>query len=109
MKLRAFAASIAFLTLEQKHAIGVPVNGSWPATLAAQSIERGVEYPTVVRLTGNAEIRMRVCLPVGQDGKPTCDGYMIVRADEAQFHEDTGQIEARGNVVVTPLSHEPRR
>ena len=31
---------------------------------------------------------------------------MVVTADEAEFHEDTGQIEARGNVSVTPLRHE---
>ena len=26
-------------------------------------------------------------------------------ADEAEFHEDTGEIQARGNVQITPLHH----
>jgi hypothetical protein len=30
-----------------------------------------------------------------------CDGYVVLRADTADFHEGTGQIEARGNVTVT--------
>jgi hypothetical protein len=30
----------------------------------------------------------------------------ILRAEEAILHEDTGEIEAHGNVSVTPLYHE---
>ena len=31
---------------------------------------------------------------------------MIVRADEAEFDEKTGEIRPQGNVVVTPIYHE---
>jgi hypothetical protein len=30
---------------------------------------------------------------------------MILRAEEATFHEDTGRIEAHGAVTVIPLQH----
>ena len=85
-----------------------PLNGNRPVALTARSIERGVEYPSIVELKGNVEIKTSVCLPVGKQGKLTCDGYMIVRADEVRFHEDTGEIEANGHVIVTPLRHKPK-
>jgi hypothetical protein len=81
-------------------------NGGRGVSLAAQSIERGVEYPTVVKLIGNVEIKTPVCLPARKKGaNMVCEGAMVVRADNAEFHEDTGQIEAHGNVTVTPLKH----
>jgi hypothetical protein len=92
---------------EQKHIV-VPSNGSHGVRLSAISIERGVNY-TVVTLKGNVEIKTPVCLPVGKKGAPICDGEMIVRADEATFHEVTAEIEAHGNVVVTPIRHEPKK
>ena len=55
---------------------------------------------------GDVEIKTPVCLPVGRHGRTVCDGSMIVRADAAVLHEDTGEIEAHGNVVITPLRHE---
>ncbi len=56
--------------------------------LAALSIQRGGRFPSVIQLKGEVEIRWR---------------GMILRADEAEYHEDTGEIEARGNVRVKPL------
>jgi hypothetical protein len=111
MKLRASAASVAFLTLAMgqetapglKHVMVAPRNGSRPAALSALNIERGVEYPSVVRLRGSVEIRTPFCLPAGKDGVVACAGEMIVRADEAEFYEDTGRIDARGSVAVTPV------
>jgi hypothetical protein len=111
MKLRASAASVAFLTLAMgqepapglKHVMTAPRNAGRPSTLSALRIERGVEYPSIVRLRDNVEIRTPFCLPAAQDGVVACAGEMIVRADEAEFYEDTGRIDARGNVVVTPL------
>jgi hypothetical protein len=111
--MRLFVIILAFVTLaigqdaapEMKHVIVPWPNGSRNVSLAALNIERGVEYPTVVKLSGNVEIRTPVCLPAGKKGAVVCDGYMVVHADEAQFHEDTGQIEAQGNVTVTPLQH----
>jgi hypothetical protein len=93
---------------EQKHVI-VPMNGNRGVKLSAISIERGASYPSVVTLKGDVEIRTPVCLPVGKKGSTVCDGEMIVHADEATFHEDTGEIEARGAVMVTPLRHETKK
>ena len=90
---------------ERKHLTVPPLNGGRAVALSALSIERGVSYPSVVKLKGNVEIRTPVCLPVGQDSALVCDGEMIVRADEAEFSESTGEIQAHGNVTVTPLRH----
>src|SRR6266567_3279071 len=84
---------------ELKHMIGVAVNGARPSTLTAFEIERGAGYPAAIHLKGAVEIKSPVCLPVGKRGKLICDGEMILRADEATFHEDSGQIEANG--VIT--------
>jgi uncharacterized protein YdeI (BOF family) len=93
---------------ELKHAIVPQPNGGRGVSMAALYIERGVEYPTAVKLSGNVEIKTPVCAPAPKKGaNMVCDGYLVVRADEAlfHFHEDTGQIEAHGNVTVTPLRH----
>ena len=61
-------------------------NGNVVATFEATHIETD---PTIFRLKGNAEITTAV---------------LIVQADEAEYHWDTGEIEARGNVHVKPVS-----
>jgi hypothetical protein len=102
-------ASAAFTLLslaqgrELKHVTAAPLNARRPVSLTALEIERGVEYPSVVTLRGNVEIRTPVCVPTGKDGAMVCEGEMVVRADEAEFDEATGQIQAHGNVTVTPL------
>jgi hypothetical protein len=93
-------------TAEMKHLSAAPLNANRPVSLEALNIERGVEYPSVVRLKGNVLIKTPVCLPVGPQATHVCDGQMIVRADEAEFDEKTGEIRPHGNVVVTPLQHE---
>jgi hypothetical protein len=109
MKLCLSALAFAALAMGQtttpdiKHVIVPKTDGSiGTTTLSAAHIERGAEYPTVVKLSGSVEIRTRVCMPVGKKQAMVCDGYLILHADEAEFHEDTGQIEAHGNVTVTP-------
>ena len=47
------------------------------------------------------EIKTPVCLIVGRNNAHSCAGYIVLRADEADFHENSGQIEGRGNVPVT--------
>jgi lipopolysaccharide assembly outer membrane protein LptD (OstA) len=97
---------------DQKHLIAWgPVQGSGasPVRLSALNIVRGAEYPSVVYLEGNVEVKSPVCLPVGRKKAVVCDGYMLLRADSVEFHEDTGQIVARGNVSVIPLQHETRK
>ena len=88
---------------QQKHLIAFVVNG-WANRLSATSIERGAEYPTIIYLKGNVEVQAPVC-PLGPNAPRACDNYMILHADSAEFHEDTGQIEAHGNVSVVPLRH----
>jgi hypothetical protein len=90
---------------EQKHMVTVAVTGGRPTTLTALEIERVGQYPSAVHLKGAVEIKSPVCLPLGKRGELQCDGEMILRADEATFHEDSGQIEARGAVTVIPLRH----
>lgn len=90
---------------EPKHVNAVPVSGGRGSTLTALNIERDTTYPSAIHLKGEVEIKTPVCLPIGRHGKLMCDGEMILRADEATYHEDSGQIEARGSVTVTPLRH----
>lgn len=116
MKLAAVAAFAvsAVLTAQDnpadqlKHLYILTDSSLRPVSIAAANIETGLHYPSVIHLTGNVEIRTPVCLPknpgTGQTGvKQTseCDGSMVLRADAADFHEDTGQIEATGNVKIT--------
>jgi len=90
----------------QKYLMVAPLNGHRPVYLSADNIERGHTYPSIIQLKGNVEIKTPVCLPVGRHEKTVCDGAMILHASEAEFHEDTGEIEAHGDVKVTPLRHE---
>jgi hypothetical protein len=88
---------------EQMHLTVATLNGLRPITLSADSIERIGPYPSTVQLAGNVRIKSPVCLPVGKNRKAVCDGYTILKADEATFNEASGEVEARGTVIVTPL------
>jgi len=60
-------------------------------------------YAALIHLKGNVEIRTCcVELPPGTKGskKIVTRQYMIMHADAADFREDTGEIEAHGNVRV---------
>lgn len=57
-------------------------------------------YPSLVHLSGSVEIKTSVCVQTTSAGQ-VCDGYVVVRAEKAELHTDTGQIEASGNVRVT--------
>jgi lipopolysaccharide assembly outer membrane protein LptD (OstA) len=72
-----------------------------PVSVVALHIERTPEYPSIVHLKGSVEIKMPVCVAAGRVNAHLCDGYVVLHADEADFHEDSGQIDARGNVTVT--------
>ena len=54
-----------------------------------------------VRLKGYVEIKQPICVVTGPGNAPICDGYHVLRADQADYHRDTGRIEASGNVRVT--------
>jgi lipopolysaccharide assembly outer membrane protein LptD (OstA) len=74
-------------------------------TMEADHIERGPSYPSVIRLQGNVEIKTKIVSRPGRSpGTAPSAGesvmIMVVRADEADYHEDSGEIEARGQVRV---------
>jgi lipopolysaccharide assembly outer membrane protein LptD (OstA) len=89
---------------EMKHLPLAPMSGPGGISVSAREIERGPQYPSEVHLTGAVEIKIPVCVR-SQSGPMVCDGEMVLRADEAEFDESTGRIEARGNVSVTPTHH----
>ena len=107
----AVAQNPADQQAQQKHLTVAPVNGVRPVLLSALSIQRGAEYPSLVELKGNVEIRTPVCVKTSKTASKMthiCDGETVLRADEAVFHEDTGEVEARGNVTVTPRRYQRR-
>ena len=87
-----------------KHLIATPLGGETSVSLTARSIERGVDYPAIIQLKGGVEIRVPVCFRTGPQQPLRCEGETVIRADAAEFHEETGEIEAHGTVHVTPLS-----
>ena len=61
-------------------------------------------YASVVRLKGNVEIRtccVQLSTKTASRRKPHPRAYMVMHADEADYHSKTGEIEARGTVRVT--------
>ena len=73
-----------------KHLTTARIDGALGgARLSAVNIERDVPYPSTVHLKGSVEIRVA--------------GF-ILRADEADYNEKTGEIDAHGDVKVTPTS-----
>jgi hypothetical protein len=73
--------------------------------LSAFSMQRDLSSPAttpIIQLKGNAEIRMIACLPTGKDDAVVCEETVTVHADEAEYNEKSGEINARGNVRMTP-------
>jgi hypothetical protein len=98
-------AAMAQEAPQLKHLTVAPANSNRPVAMSALSIQRGANYPSVIELRGSVEIRTQVCLPVRKKGEMVCGKGIIVHADEALFHEDTGEIEAHGKVLVTPQTY----
>ena len=75
------------------------------ANVTADSIERDAPTlkwnPSVIHLRGNVEIRRSIALALPEREQRESRMYLIVRADEADYHEDTGEIAPRGNVRVS--------
>jgi lipopolysaccharide assembly outer membrane protein LptD (OstA) len=111
VKLFAAGLAVCALTLSaQQNASGqlkhlsVPtITSDRPVSISAREIEKEVTYPSVIRLKGSIEIQTPVCVNTKPADARTwvCDGSVVLRADEAVLHEDTGQVEASGNVRVT--------
>ena len=74
--------------------------------LTATSMERDVsnkETQLTLHLKGDVSIRLITCVSSAKEH--VCEGAMVLRADEADYHQDTGEFEARGNVRIIP--HRP--
>lgn len=74
--------------------------------ITASSIQRDAspsENPRlpVVYLKGNVEIVKSACFPASGGKPPDCRTKLVVRADEAEYNPDTGEIKSYGNVRVT--------
>jgi hypothetical protein len=72
--------------------------------LTASSIQQdaspsGNPHLPVVYLKGNVEIVKPSC--VATSSGRTCYTEMVLRADEAEYHPDTGEIKPSGNVRIT--------
>ena len=86
---------------ELKH-LTVPTTTSVrPVSITAFEVVREGVYPAVIHLKGSVEIKTPLCLDVGPGSRQACGGYMVLHADEADFRENSGQIDARGSVKVT--------
>jgi hypothetical protein len=101
--LLASAATVAAQDrrAELKHQYITTADSLQPIALSALEIQRALPYDGVVHLKGSVEIKTPVCLATGPGTAHSCAGYVVLRAEQADFHEDSGQIEASGNVKVT--------
>jgi lipopolysaccharide assembly outer membrane protein LptD (OstA) len=70
----------------------------WSVNISAENMAREA---LILHLKGNVEIRTSI----GQDAPRQ---FLLLRADEADFHIDTGAIEPRGNVIVRPQNPQDR-
>ena len=80
---------IAQAPAELKHFSITTAPQGWSVRISAENMAREA---FVLHLKGSVEIR----LTRGDDQ------YLMLRADEADFHIDTGAVESRGNVSVRP-------
>jgi hypothetical protein len=87
---------------EPKHLSVATLNRIRNISVRALDIERPMNYGGIIHLKGDVEIRMPVCVPGAKAGELSCHGEIVIHADEADVHEDTGEIQPRGNVTVTP-------
>ena len=68
-------------------------------------------YASITRLTGHVEIRTCCIQPspsnrVATPAKDPPRAYLVIHADAADYHEDSGEIEAHGTVRV---NFQPRK
>src|SRR5690349_20154236 len=86
---------------DQRKHLAVPIeNSTQPWSVSASEIERGADYPSVIHLKGEVEVRMPICVNTRTGPAQHCAGEVVLHADEVDLHEQTGQFEARGAVKV---------
>ena len=105
----ALLAALAFSGIAQdnpggelKHILVPMVNRTNMIKITAREILRESPPAAVDHLRGSVEIKTPFCVNVSKTPKNVeyCDGYVVLHADEADFHENSEQVEARGNVRV---------
>ena len=100
--MRPYAVALALIALplspgmgqqpaELKH-FSIVYKGGWGVSLNAENVAREA---SIFRLKGNVEVKTAP--------RPSEHGqFLLLHADEADFHIDTGAIEPRGNVSLRP-------
>jgi lipopolysaccharide assembly outer membrane protein LptD (OstA) len=84
--------------------ISIPESHGGRVALTALSIQQDLSNKateSIVHSKGNVELRMTTCAPSGKDIF-ACEAAMVLRADEVDYNETTGEIDARGNVRIAP-------
>jgi lipopolysaccharide assembly outer membrane protein LptD (OstA) len=85
-----------------------PESGTGRVELAASNAQRDLSRE-VLQLRGNVEVRMITCGPADHDEVMVCDkGSMVLHADEVDYNEKTGEIDARGDVCIAPYRAIPK-
>ena len=108
MKLCLAALAVCALPLaaqELKHLTVPTTTNAQGISAAAIEVVRDLPYNSIIHLKGSVEIKTPVCVRVGPDNALHCDGSIVLHADEADLNEDSGQIDARGNVTVTRVTY----
>jgi hypothetical protein len=97
---------------EQVHfMIGIPGTDGGRVVLTASTMERDLSSGTtepVMHLKGKVEAKMITCVPAGAS-EHRCESAMVLHADEVDYNEKTGEIDARGDVHITPHKVPPPR
>lgn len=100
--MRTYAVALALVALplspgmsqqpaEPKH-FSITYKGGWTVSMSAEYMAREA---SVLHLKGNVEIKTAP--------RPSEPGqFVLLRADEADFHIDSGAVEPRGSVSVRP-------
>ena len=91
---------------EQLHfSMGIPGTSGNRVVLTAYSMQRDLSSrasESVMHLSGKVEARMITCVPGRPGGGHLCGTSMVLRANEVDYNEKTGEIAARGDVRITP-------
>ena len=82
----------------------------------ASTIQRDLsskESEFVLQLRGDVEVRIITCALTGRgrhDDFMSCgEGPIVLHADEVDYNEKTGGIDARGNVHIAPYQSVPKK
>ena len=92
MKLLALGALwFACSALAQDRPVEISGPGGQTTYIKANSIQRDESDKAILRMKGSVQIAHKSGLQ---------DPGTVIKADEAVYHSDTGEIEAQGNVRV---------